>query len=364
MIFIYYLSTLLVHIPYTYKITYGVSLAVTMMFFINKCRLGFKVKKSMFYIFIISLLTLALCVLVKLSILALSYLVFFFLNFVFLYYISKGSSEYKQITSFILVSLILASFPIFYNDGRESGKALASVYGNSNTLAVVLFLPLYFLCKLKSIGVVSKYKFIGLFLWFILLILLCKSRSAYLFLFVVIVIWSSKFILSLRVMKVFSLIGICIILSLYYLIFIADSEYSMLFLQALSATQKGGDLGGRDYLAQYAFSGGIDNPMGVGLGHSSSYIKSIIGNGLTPHNTYLKALLEGGIAWLACVFIFVLYSIFIVKNVVGLAFIVGLSIQFLFESSFFLGGSLYSLTLPTMLFFEFNNYFKPKQSLI
>ncbi len=92
--------------------------------------------------------------------------------------------------------------------------------------------------------------------------------------------------------------------------------------------------------------------LGVGFGKSNVFLLHLIGRNLTPHNTFLKLLLEGGLLYFLSNLFLYLYFFMRTQNKFIVAFSIAYGVKMLFESATPLGYSLISVTLLLPFFLK------------
>jgi len=114
-------------------------------------------------------------------------------------------------------------------------------------------------------------------------------------------------------------------------------------MMLLDNTEKGSNLTGRDQLFSVVRAGVENFPLGVGFGNSNAYIYEHLGKTLSPHNSYLKVILEGGWGFFVGFLILTVMLLVGLNNKISVVFFIAYLIKLMFESMIPFTSSLISV---------------------
>lgn len=306
--------------PFKYGSIFFVSFLLTLFFLKEKI----KIESYDFNLFSVYLSLSLISLVMNFSFKGTLYYFMFIINMIVLVFLRKYKLTVAQQLTLFWIVIILSIYPKF--DDFTGG--LTSIFENANTLAIILILPFFLLYNIKRY--ISCFIFYPLFFINVILMLMTNSRSTYIFLLVFFLLMISSKIVSLKLLKIISIIGVISSLTLYY--FLMNGEVSSLITLALENTEKGLNLTGRDNLFKISVNGIIENPLGIGFGSSNVFIENVIGNNLSSHNTYLKIFLEGGILLMVAFIITTLLILYKLDSSFLVSFFVAYLIKLMFES--------------------------------
>lgn len=215
-----------------------------------------------------------------------AYVLFGFMMFFFLPVLKNGIVDDGTLGLFLLI-LGLTIIPLGYR-----GDRLYSVYVNTNNYCGVVLCSLYFAFLFfrdqPRWQIVTG--LVGL-----LLIILGGSRSIFGAWFIFTgLYWVQRYVLK-TVLRRSLVLGFLLMCFGYYSL-VTDDRFKLVeTIQQNKLSEKNErGLSHRDELFYISMDVAEDYPEGVGLGMSNYYIEDEIGLALSPHNAYLKILLEGG----------------------------------------------------------------------
>lgn len=253
-----------------------------------------------------------------------AYVVFGVLNF-FLYPVFEKVELTDTHLAIIFSGLFLTVVPL------GLGNAVVSVYQNPNNYSAVAFSTLYLGMLLFRKRLLPQ---LAVLLVFAVFIFLGASRSMLgaLLLFAGLY-YGQRFVLRTMLRKM--LVAGFIVFSFgYYSLITSDQFKIMEVIQSNTfSSKKNRGLSHRDELYNYSIDLAEKQPEGYGLGMSKQALKPYYGEKISPHNTYLKVLVEGG--WLALLGFLILMLGFLLTSSSPLAsaFIFALLIRGFFESA-------------------------------
>jgi O-antigen ligase len=230
----------------------------------------------------------------------------------------------------------------------EVGKRIVSIYDNPNNYSAVAFSTMYFGILLFRNKLVGQLCVLAVFL---VLIFLGASRSMLgaLLLFAVLYI-GQRWVLRTTFRK--GLILAFTLAAVGYFTLITDDRFKL--MEAIQTNtfsdKKDRGLSHRDELFYYSLEIIEKQPEGVGLGRSNIALNEYYGEEISPHNTYLKVLVEGG--WVALAGFLILMFGFLWTSASPLAssFIFAMLIRGFFESATPFSLSLVSAMLIIPMF--------------
>ena len=219
-----------------------------------------------------------------------AYILFGFLTFFFLPYLKNRVVDDGVLAAFSLI-LLLSFTPLGYH-----GTRLWSVYENTNNYCGVVLCALYFWLLLfrerPRWQIISALFGLGL-------IILGGSRSIFGAWFIFTgLYWLQRYVLK-TVLRRSLILGFLLLCFGYYSL-VTDDRFKLVeTIQQNKLSEKNErGLSHRDELFLISMKVAEQYPEGVGLGMSNYYIEDYIGLPLSPHNAFLKILLEGGLIML------------------------------------------------------------------
>lgn len=275
------------------------------------------------------------------------YSVSFLINMLALSYLPKLDIKKKQYVFILILAVLVCLYPEF----DEFSGGLTSVFGNANTLALALMLPFYLIFYVRN--EVSIWFFVATLSLIIMLMFLTNSRSQYVFIVVFFCMLCLSRVVGLKFLKLVGIVGVLSGFSAY--LFLMQGWCSDFFSVVLSGTEKGINLTGRDNLFNIVVSKILNTPTGVGFGGGNSFIESVTGNSLSPHNAVLKIGLEGGVVFLFGFILIYGYLFFNCKKSLTVCFASAYAVKLLFESAMPFTFSLVSILLLLPFFLEKNS---------
>lgn len=278
------------------------------------------------------------------TIISLTYIFFGLLNFV-IYPIFQQRLVNDGMLAVIFYGLAVTLVPF----GMDNGKAV-TIYGNPNNYCAVTYCVLYF-GMLRYRNDISAQSVI--FSIFFLFIYLGGSRS----MLGTMLIFGTAYLIQTRILHVqfrrvafFSVVIMCLA---YWSLVTTDRFHLMETIQEYTFTdKKERGLSHRDELVVVSLAIIADYPEGVGAKMSPVYVGQRHPESLTPHNTFLKILVEGGWIMLAG-YIILIGGFFLSSNSpLATAFLLAMVVRGLFESSTPFAISLLSemLVIPMFLY--------------
>lgn len=254
-----------------------------------------------------------------------AYLLFIFLNLLLYPIFQTSPLKPWQISSYYLFMLI-CTIPMGLANNR-----VQSIFGNPNNYGSVAFIALYF-------GILAFYKKPWLQLpvvfFAVVTTILSGSRTALgvIVLFVGLYV-VQRFVLH-TVLNRLSLV-VLTLMAVAYITLVTDDRFKVLdAIQAYKYSDKSErGLSHRDDLYQVSLEVSLDHPLGVGLGRSPIYIEREFGESLSPHNMYLKMLMEGGVVFLLGYMILLIGMLLTTKSPLVLSFLLAMALRGLFESA-------------------------------
>jgi hypothetical protein len=211
------------------------------------------------------------------------------------------------------------------------GNRVVSIYDNPNNYSAVVFATMYFGMLLFRGRLLPQ---LLVFAFFSLLIFLAASRSMLGAIMVFgLLYFSQQYVLKTTFRKLM-VVGFVLIAFGYYSLITDDRFKLMETIQSNTLSdKKGRGLSHRDELFNYSLELSLRQPQGYGLGMSNKALKEAYGQRISPHNTYLKIMVEGG--WLALIgFGVLMFGFFLTsKSPLATSFLFALMIRGFFESS-------------------------------
>ncbi|MEO0731315.1 MAG: O-antigen ligase family protein [Bacteroidota bacterium] len=267
--------------------------------------------------------------LVSLAYVAFGVLLFFF------YPLLRGRGLERYVLKIVLVCLLLTLIPLGFN-----AEGLVSIYDNPNNYSGIALSVLY-------LGVLTLYRSRGrqllLFCLMAVLIFLGASRSILGAVAIFGVLYFLQRYVLRRTLKWGFVVGFSALCFAYYSL-ITDDRYQLLstIQSATVSEKKNKGLSHRDQLFTISLGIARDYPEGVGMGRSNQVIGERYVYPYTPHNTFLKALVEGGVIMLLGFCILLIGFLVTSNSPLATAFIFAFILRGLFESSTPLSISLIS----------------------
>ncbi len=274
--------------------------------------------------------------------LAYAYVAFGILNFV-TYPIFERIRLTNLHLLIILAGLTLTLVPL------SVGRRVVSLYGNPNNYSAVVFSTMYFGMLLFRGRLLLQ---LGVLAVFSYLIFIGASRSMLGAMGVFALLYFGQAYLLRRTLKWVLVAGFLVTSFGYYSLITSDEFRIMETIQANTYSDKRErGLSHRDALFYQSLKLVGERPTGYGLGMSNTALRDRFGEQISPHNTYLKVAVEGGV--LALVGFLVLILGFWLSSTSPLAssFLFALMLRGFFESATPLSLSLISgmLILPMFL---------------
>lgn len=233
------------------------------------------------------------------------------------------------------------------------GNSVVSIYQNPNNYSAVTFSTLYFGMLLFRKRLAPQLMVLSLFTVFIFLGA-SRSMLGALLLFAGLY-YGQRFILRTILRRV--LIASFAVFAFGYYSLITSDQFKLLeIIQSNTYShKKERGLSHRDDLYKYSMDLADKQPEGYGLGMSKQALEPYYGEKISPHNTYLKVLVEGG--WVALVGFLVITLGFLLTSQSQLAtsFIFALLIRGFFESATPFSVSLVSGMLIIPMFLNENS---------
>jgi hypothetical protein len=275
------------------------------------------------------------------DILAYAYVLFGVLNF-FLYPGFQKIELTNAHLAVIFFGLSITLIPLGF------GSRIASIYGNPNNYSAVAFSTMYFgmlLFRKQLLGQLCILAVFGV------LIFLGASRSMLgaLLLFAMLYI-GQRWILHTTFRKAF-ILAFAVAAVGYYTLITNDRFKLMETIQANTLSdKKDRGLSHRDELFNYSLEIIDKQPEGVGLGMSKLALKDYYGEKISPHNTYLKVLVEGGWVTLAGFLVLMFGFLWTSASPLASSFIFAMLVRGFFESATPFSLSLVSAMLIVPMF--------------
>ncbi len=271
-----------------------------------------------------------------------AYVVFGILNF--LLYPIYAKAELTEVhIGIIFFGLLVTLIPL------GLGNRIQSVYGNPNNYSAVAFSTMYFGMLLFRNRIWGQ---VGVVALFGVLIFLGASRSMLGALLIFVLLYFGQRWLLHTIFRKLTILAFLIAAFGYYSLITNDRFKLMETIQANTySDKKDRGLSHRDELFNYSLALVEQQPEGVGLGMSKEALKKYYGEKISPHNTYLKILVEGG--WLSLLGFLILVLGFLLTSNSPLAtsFLFAMLIRGFFESATPFSISLVSgmLVIPMFL---------------
>ncbi len=253
-----------------------------------------------------------------------AYVMFGTLNF-FLYPI-YAKAELTEVHLAIIFFGLLITLTPFGFDNR-----IRSVYDNPNNYSAVAFSTMYFGMLLfrnrfwGQVGVVVLFGF---------LIFLAASRSMLGALLIFVLLYGGQRWVLHTIFRKLTVLVFIIAAFGYYSLITNDRFRLMETIQANTySDKKDRGLSHRDELFDYSLVLIEKQPEGVGLGMSKEALKAYYGTKISPHNTYLKILVEGG--WVSLFgFMILMFGFLLTSNSpLATSFLFAMMIRGFFESA-------------------------------
>lgn len=211
------------------------------------------------------------------------------------------------------------------------GNRVVSIYDNPNNYSAVVFSTMYFGFLLFRGRLLPE---LLVFAFFTLLIFLGASRSMLGAMGIFgLLYFGQRYVL--RSTFRWLMVGAFLVASLGYYSLITNDQFKLMeTIQANTLSdKKERGLSHRDELFSYSLALSARQPEGYGLGMSKSALKKAYGTSISPHNAYLKVLVEGG--WLSLIgFLIIIIGFFLTStSPLATAFIFAMTIRGFFESA-------------------------------
>lgn len=254
-----------------------------------------------------------------------AYLLFILLNLLLYPIFQTSPLKSWQILGFYFF-ILLCTIPLGLDNNR-----VQSIFGNSNNYGSVVFIAIYF-------GLLAFYKNpllqVPVFIFALVTTILSGSRTALgvIVLFVGLY-FVQRFILHFVINRV-SLV-ILTVMAIAYITLVTDDRFKVMdAIQSYKYSDKSErGLSHRDELYQVSLDVSLSHPLGVGLGRSPIYVEREFGQSLSPHNMYLKMLMEGGVIFLIGYLILLIGMLLTTKSPLVLSFLLAMALRGLFESA-------------------------------
>ena len=271
-----------------------------------------------------------------------AYVVFGLLNFL-LYPIFERAKLTNLHLLLILVGLGITIIPL------GVGNRVVSIYDNPNNYSAVVFATMYIgmlLCRGRF------WLQVGVLIAFATLIYLGASRSMLGAILIFAVLYFGQAYIFKRVFG--GLIVAAFVLSSfgYYSLITSDEFRMMETIQSYTPSDKAGKgLSHRDQLFSQSMGLIAERPMGYGMGMSNQALKERYDVDISPHNTFLKIGVEGGVIALAGFIILVVGFWWTTASPLAASFLFAMMVRGFFESSTPMSLSLISgmLIIPMFL---------------
>jgi len=243
----------------------------------------------------------------------------------------------------ILSGLFLTIIPL------SVGKTVASIYDNPNNYSAVVFATMYFAMLLFRGKWLGQLLTVAVFSY---LIFLGASRS----MLGAVLGFALLYFLQVRILKrtlrYAMILGFAVASVGYYSLITSDEFKILEVVQAGTVShKKASGLSHRDELFEQSLELVRERPAGYGLGMSKDALKERFGESISPHNTYLKIAVEGGVIALVG-FLVLIFGFWLSSNSpLASSFLFALMIRGFFESATPLSLSLISgmLIIPMFL---------------
>lgn len=274
-----------------------------------------------------------------------AYVFFGFLLF-FFYPVFRERGIERYLLKIVFWILVVTIFPL-----SLSQSGIDHFYENPNNYSGITICTMY-------LGMVvyydSKWKQLLIYLAALGLVLLGASRSIFGAMLIFGVLYlSQRYVLKthFRAILAVAFIGMCFA----YFTLITDDRFKLLETvqqTTVSEHKKERGLSHRDALFYISLNISRDFPEGVGMGLSNKEIGKRYEFAYTPHNTFLKALVEGGWLMFAGLIILVLGYFLTNTSFLASSFLFTLCVRGLFESSTPFSVSLISTMLILVMFLD------------
>ncbi len=229
------------------------------------------------------------------------------------------------------------------------GRRVASIYDNPNNYSAVVFATMYFGMLLFRKRFLGQLAVMALFTF---LIYLGASRSMLGAILLFGLMYFSQAWLLKRTIRYGLVIAFAASSFGYYSLITSDEFKIMEVIKANTPSdKKQRGLSHRDELFEQSLELVKRQPFGYGLGMSKDALKEYYGTSISPHNTYLKVAVEGGVIALGGFLILVCGFWLSSTSPLASSFIFALMVRGFFESSTPLSVSLISgmLIIPMFL---------------
>ncbi|MBC6994144.1 O-antigen ligase family protein [Neolewinella lacunae] len=255
---------------------------------------------------------------------SLLYVVFAVLNF-FLYPLYEKIELTEAHLAIIFGGLCVSIIPFGFSNRIDS------IYGNPNNYSAVVFSTLYFgmlLFRDRWRLQVLVLLVLGLFLFW------GESRSIFGALIIFVLLYFGQRFVFRTTLRSLLVLGFGVACLAYYTL-ITNDQFKLLetIQQTTYTSKRERGLAHRDELFFYSLELIDEQPQGVGLGMSTEALEDYYGEEISPHNTYLKVLVEGGWVALAGFLVLMLGFFWTSSSPLASAFLFALLIRGFFESS-------------------------------
>jgi len=272
-----------------------------------------------------------------------AYVVFGLLNFL-LYPVFEKIELTDAHLAVIFTGLLITVMPLGF------GKKVISVYENPNNYSAVVFSTMYFGMLLFRNRMVAQ---LGVLALFTVLIFLGASRSMLGAIAVFAILYFGQRWVLRTVFRKLLVAGFVVLAFGYYTLITNDQFKLMETIQNNTVgDKKDRGLSHRDDLYYYSLDLASQQPQGYGLGMSKQALGPYYGEEISPHNTYLKVLVEGGWVALAGFLILMLGFLLTSHSPLASSFIFALLVRGFFESATPFSISLVSGMLIIPMFFN------------
>lgn len=242
--------------------------------------------------------------------------------------------------------LVLSVFPTSLNE-----YGIDHVYENPNNYSGIVLCTMY-------LGLVVYYdswwRQVGIYVAAVGLVYLGASRSVFGAVLVFGLLYFAQRYLLKTNLRAILVVAVGFLFVAYYTL-ITDDRFKLLEAvqqTTVSENKKERGLSHRDALFYISLDIARDYPEGVGMGQSNKEIGRRYEYAYTPHNTFLKALVEGGWIMFAGLIILVVGFLLTNQSFLASSFLFALCIRGLFESSTPFSISLISSMLVMVMFLD------------
>jgi len=334
------------HSLLSYSLIFIAYFALTLRILLIKNKLF--VEKSYLFLFILFLLNIIIQVLFNISLRSIIYSLLIIIGFILYSSIASFNLKHNSITKFALFLLFIL---LLHPSILDSSLQYKSFLLNANSLASV-YLLLFFIIELFG---TKPQKLLNYFIFLPIYLISIESRSLLLAIILYLFFKNLNFF-KLRNLSFNIVIIFLIILMLFFVypnnLFISKIMYS---LDLSNIKIFGSDLfygAGREELWKIVIETNPSPIYGIGFGNSNDYINNFIHKDLSPHNTFLKLYLEGGLLFLSTYILLVFFLFRNAKTNITKSFILAIQIRMFFESAFPFGVSLSSALIILPYFIE------------